>query len=523
VGIVDDLTFSTAFEAGEVSPLYPVPQHLPSVLAQVVEAVNSVEQKAGGTVAIKLHCEDMSRDVEEFIADPFFRRVLFILLSNAVKYSPLNGVVDVTVSYIPTLNASSASHRNNENNIARSMSSATRRPDVNKSSFFSSPSRLPHRDSPVPTVTVGECSFEGTEFPPRGTFTFHIRNSTSIPMSTSHVQNFFKYYCHPSGDSTPTGDCSPVDMNVNTANRAQATGAATVPCAATTAGDPAPVAATSTSSTSFKDLVQYPGLGLGLYTAYNMVALMGGTLECSVENGNEACFWFTIPSTFANSFSLQSLSASWDASLEPSASSPTIDLLIPASDQPAGNNESRLFDTTQPIEPFPSFEFLTELGVRTPTASAVSENATSISWEKSENVLEFRVLVVDDSRICQKVALRALSGLEFVVELAGNGLEACRQLAEKPLRFDIVLMDLRMPVMDGLTAIRRIRGELGLTKLPIVAFTAEVGTSIRDEAMKAGANVFLTKPAKSQLLVSVLRTMTAASSKPNDSSFDEGS
>jgi CheY-like chemotaxis protein len=499
-----------------VSPLYPVPQHLPSVLAQVVDAVNSVEQKAGGTVAIKVHCEDVSRDVEEVIADPFFRRVLFILLSNAVKFSPLNGVVDVIVTYIPTVIADSASYRENENKIGRSSSSATRRPDVNMSSFFSSPSRPPHRVSPVPTVNEGDCSFEGPAFPPRGTFTFHIRNSTSIPMCTSHVRNFFKYYCHPSGDSTPTSDCSPVDMNVNTANRASATEAATVPCAATTSGDPAPVAAMSTSNTSFKDLIQYSGLGLGLYTAYNMVTLMGGTLECSVENGNEACFWFTIPSTFASSLSLQSLSMSRDAFLEPSTSSPSIDLLIGASDQPTSRNGSRLFDTTQPIEPFPSFAFLTERGLRTPTSSAVSENATSISSEKSENVSEIRVLVVDDSRICQKVALRALTGLEFVVELAGNGLEACRMLADKPLRFDIVLMDLRMPVMDGLTAIRRCREELSLTKLPIVALTAEVGTSIRDEAMNAGANFFLTKPAKSQLLVSVLRTMTAASGQPND-------
>jgi CheY-like chemotaxis protein len=484
-----------------------VPQHLPSVLAQVVDAVNSVEQKAGGTVAIKLHCEDVSRDVEEVIADPFFRRVLFSLLSNAVKFSPSNGIVDVTVSYIPTLNASSSSHRDKENNVAWSTSSATRRPDVNMFSFFSSRSRIPGRLPPVPAVEEGDGSFEVTEFPPRGTFTFHIRNSTSIAMNTSHVRNFFKYYYHP--DSSLSGDCSHVDMNGCTADRATA---------ATTAVDPAPFAAASTSNTSFNDLHQYSGLGLGLYTAYNMVTLMGGTLDCSVENGNEACFWFTIPSTSASSLSLQSTtSKSSDVFLEPSASSLSLDFLKAAADQPA--NGCRLFHTTESIEPFPSFAFLTEQGQRTPPYSPLS-NGTSVSSGKSECPSEIRVLVVDDSRICQKVALRALTGLEFVVDLAGNGLEACRMLAERPLRFDIVLMDLRMPVMDGLTAIRRCRAELGLTKLPIVTLTAEVGASIRDEAMNAGANWFLTKPAKSQLLVSVLRTMTAASDQPTDNSCD---
>ena len=478
--------------------------------------MNSVEQKAGGTVGIKLHCEEVSRDAEEVIADPFFRRVLFSLLSNAVKFSPLNGVVDVTVSYIPTLIAGSAPHLDNENNIARSTSSATRRADVNMSPFFSSRSRLPDRVLPVPAVNEKDYSSEGTAFPPRGTFTFHIRNSTTIPMNLSHVRHFFKYYYHP--DSSPSGDGGHVNMNVNTANRVTAAATMpTAPCAATTADNPAPVAATSTSNTSFNDLHQYSGLGLGLYTAYNMVTLMGGTLECSVENDNEACFWFTIPSTSASTLSLQSITPhSEDAFLEPSESSLSLDLLMAVTDESA--NGRRLFHTTQPIEPFPSFAFLTERGQRTTAHSSLSDNATSVSSGKSERRSEIRVLVVDDSRICQKVALRALSGLEFVVELAGNGLEACRLLSEKPLRFDIVLMDLRMPVMDGLTAIRRCRAELGLTKLPIVALTAEVGASIRDEAMNAGANWFLTKPAKSQMLVSVLRTMTATSDQLNDNS-----
>jgi CheY-like chemotaxis protein len=119
-----------------------------------------------------------------------------------------------------------------------------------------------------------------------------------------------------------------------------------------------------------------------------------------------------------------------------------------------------------------------------------------------------RVLVVDDSPTCQRVITRSLAHLEFTFVEASNGEEALRILTEKPLRVDAVLMDLRMPVMDGLTAIRKCRIELGLTSLPIIALTAEVGSSIKAEAMKAGATWFLNKPARSQELISILRALS---------------
>ena len=99
LGIVEDLTFSTAFESGEVSTVNPVPQHLPTILAQVVDAVNSVEQKAGGKVEIKVSCYNVDSSIEEVTTDPFFKRVLFSLLSNAVKFSTADGTVYLTVTH----------------------------------------------------------------------------------------------------------------------------------------------------------------------------------------------------------------------------------------------------------------------------------------------------------------------------------------------------------------------------------------------------------------------------------------
>ena len=74
-----------------------------------------------------------------------------------------------------------------------------------------------------------------------------------------------------------------------------------------------------------------------------------------------------------------------------------------------------------------------------------------------------RVLAVDDNAICLKVVKKMLEKLGCSVQLANNGLEAVEAVRAAPGGFDFVLMDLRMPVMDGIEATVRIRKELGLT------------------------------------------------------------
>ena len=85
-----------------------------------------------------------------------------------------------------------------------------------------------------------------------------------------------------------------------------------------------------------------------------------------------------------------------------------------------------------------------------------------------------RVLAVDDNAICLKVVKKMLEKLGCAVQLASNGLEAVEAVRAAPGGFDFALMHLRMPVMDGIDATVRIRKELRLTALPIVAFSAEV-------------------------------------------------
>ena len=122
-----------------------------------------------------------------------------------------------------------------------------------------------------------------------------------------------------------------------------------------------------------------------------------------------------------------------------------------------------------------------------------------------ERVLEgVRVLVVDDSEINLEVARRILELEGANVTLASNGQQAIEKIAAEPTSFDAVLMDVQMPVLDGYEATRRIRDELGLRSLPILALTAGALTSERQRAAESGMNDFITKPFDPPALVRCL-------------------
>jgi CheY-like chemotaxis protein/HPt (histidine-containing phosphotransfer) domain-containing protein len=104
------------------------------------------------------------------------------------------------------------------------------------------------------------------------------------------------------------------------------------------------------------------------------------------------------------------------------------------------------------------------------------------------------VLVVDDSAMNRDLVERALALEGASATLAADGQQAVQLLKTRPDGFDAVLMDVQMPVMDGLSAMRVIRGELGIIDLPIIAFTAGVRDDQQVAAREAGANDVLPKP-----------------------------
>ncbi|MDH4419515.1 MAG: response regulator [Acidovorax sp.] len=103
-----------------------------------------------------------------------------------------------------------------------------------------------------------------------------------------------------------------------------------------------------------------------------------------------------------------------------------------------------------------------------------------------------RVLLVDDNDLNQQVGAELLAGAGLVVDVADNGQIALDMLARKA--YDIVLMDMQMPVMDGLTATRLLRQNPAWAQLPVLAMTANAMSRDRDLCLTAGMNGHLAKP-----------------------------
>jgi CheY-like chemotaxis protein len=122
---------------------------------------------------------------------------------------------------------------------------------------------------------------------------------------------------------------------------------------------------------------------------------------------------------------------------------------------------------------------------------------------------------VDDNLINQQVADELLSAEGANVTLAANGLLAVQAVAAAAPPFDIVLMDIQMPVLDGFGATRQIREVLGLQDLPIVAMTANAMASDREACLAAGMNEHVGKPFDVAHLVSVMLRLTGMQVGPD--------
>ena len=113
-----------------------------------------------------------------------------------------------------------------------------------------------------------------------------------------------------------------------------------------------------------------------------------------------------------------------------------------------------------------------------------------------------RVLLVEDNEINQEVAIGQLEDAEVFVDLAENGAEAVRMVREND--YDIVLMDMQMPVMDGIEATRIVRSDVSFETLPIIAMTANALVSDRELCLQAGMNDHIAKPIDPDQLFGVL-------------------
>ena len=114
-----------------------------------------------------------------------------------------------------------------------------------------------------------------------------------------------------------------------------------------------------------------------------------------------------------------------------------------------------------------------------------------------------RILLVEDNPVNQMVATEVLNNCDFSVDTAINGIEAVKAVESDT--YDVVLMDIQMPQMDGLQATKIIRKKLNMHDLPIIAMTAHAMKGVRDKCFDAGMNGYIAKPIDCKELFTVLR------------------
>ncbi|RYX92724.1 MAG: response regulator [Comamonadaceae bacterium] len=162
---------------------------------------------------------------------------------------------------------------------------------------------------------------------------------------------------------------------------------------------------------------------------------------------------------------------------------------------------STLFDTTM--------DLLGRHRAALPSASVVDAGPPSVPPEELAGRRASRILLVEDNDINQEVASAMLTDAGFRVDIAENGQVALDMVRRDA--YDLVLMDMQMPVMDGVAATQAIRRMPLLRRLPIVAMTANAMAQDRRRCMEAGMNDFLVKPINpDELWAMLLKWITPA-------------
>jgi signal transduction histidine kinase/CheY-like chemotaxis protein len=155
-------------------------------------------------------------------------------------------------------------------------------------------------------------------------------------------------------------------------------------------------------------------------------------------------------------------------------------------------HQSQLFDTLVGL--------LSPVPVETPARSAPAKPTTDAGMAERHPL---RILLAEDNVVNQKLALRLLSQMGYRADVASNGIEAIEALARQT--YDVVLMDVQMPEMDGLEATRRITQRWRADQRPrIVAMTANAMQGDREECLAAGMDDYVTKPIRVDALVAAL-------------------
>jgi CheY-like chemotaxis protein len=176
--------------------------------------------------------------------------------------------------------------------------------------------------------------------------------------------------------------------------------------------------------------------------------------------------------------------------------------------QSAPSTETSIFDSflVAPVRQSSLYDLL--VSVHNAVESQLSRPATGGDGRVLAERYPLRVLVAEDNHVNQKVILAHLRRLGYEADAVSNGAEAVQAVGVRS--YDVVLMDVHMPELDGLSATRSIRELLGESGPAIIALTADATVPIRSECSAAGMDEYITKPIKSsELTAALVRRATA--------------
>lgn len=139
-----------------------------------------------------------------------------------------------------------------------------------------------------------------------------------------------------------------------------------------------------------------------------------------------------------------------------------------------------------------------QLFVSFPSDSSDPSNSKVPGENEQVGMSENRILLVEDNLVNVKIALRILEKMGYKADAVNNGEEAL--VALRKSKYNIVLMDIQMPVMDGIMATRNIRNNFGEDQPYIIAVTANVTPTDRKNCFDAGMNDFVSKPIRPDIL-----------------------
>ena len=159
---------------------------------------------------------------------------------------------------------------------------------------------------------------------------------------------------------------------------------------------------------------------------------------------------------------------------------------------------------TKPIKPSHLFDVFAEIFGDDGMSGGSRKMRAEVSFDgKMGKELPLRILLAEDNAINQKLGLRLLERLGYRADIAGNGFETLDALRRQP--YDVILMDVQMPDMDGLEATGHIVGEWPVDKRPrIIAMTANAMQGDREMCLEAGMNDYVSKPIRTEKLIEAL-------------------